>query len=70
MQKTYKVLSLNIAGATYSCIYHTDEKINPLWVYRHTREVNEFGYRTERKRRVAKYADINSVLYYLAQTVR
>ena len=70
MQKTYQVMKLNIEGATYSCTFYNDGRINPLWLYKHSREFNKHGYLTERKRLVEKYADINSVLYYLARNIR
>lgn len=69
--KTTQVLKLNVCGVHYSCILHHDDEFNPFWLYRHTWQLRECGYgMSERRRLVAKYADINSVLYHLAQNVR
>ena len=66
MAKTAQVLKMTDRGEKYSVVYH-DGSTNPYWVYHHTWEIRECGYGYgERKRIVAKYADMKSCLCYLS----
>lgn len=67
MAKTRQVLKLEAEGQKFTVIYH-EECVNPFWVYQHTREHGQYGWR-ERKRIQVKYADIQSCLYYLMQAI-
>ena len=65
MAKTRQVLKMNENGHHYTVV-KVEDKANPYRVYRHTWEQNKYGYLTERKRCVEKYANMASVLLFLA----
>ena len=69
MAKTIQLLKMNADGRKFSVVFHEYTE-NPYWIYKHTWELRGCGYGySERKRIVAKYADMRSCLYYLAQSV-
>ena len=69
MANTRQVLKVADNSGKYSVVHHENDQMNPFWVYRHTWERNDLGYYSERKRIAAKYADLKSCLYYLAQVM-
>lgn len=64
--KTLQMLKMNCFGVRFSVVYQ-EGKMNPFVLYRHTREVNRYGYPTERKRIAGRYANFESCLWHLAQ---
>lgn len=62
MAKTIQVLKLNANGRRFSAVYKVDTSMYIL--YRHTRELNNYGYYTERKRIEMKADNICAVLRY------
>ena len=70
MAKTRQVLKMTEGGKTFSVVFREDAKYNPYVLYRHTWGLRECGYGcSEHKRIEAKYADMRSVLYHLAQII-
>lgn len=70
MAKTTQVLKLEANGKKFSVIRKESEKYNPFVIYRHTWGLRECGYGcSEHKRIEAKYADMRSVLFHLAQVI-
>ena len=67
MSKTRQVMKLCDNGNKYIVVYHESDHNNPYWLYKLTHEPNKYGYMTEHKKLIVKYADMVSCLYYLAQ---
>lgn len=68
MAKTRQVMKIAENGKKFSIIYNDGDKMNPFWVYRHTWGLRECGYGyAEHKRIEAKYADMRSCMFWLAQ---
>lgn len=64
--KTRQVLKLIEHGKHYTVAYLDGEE-NPYRVYEHTAGYELDGRYHERKKTVAKYADLTNCLYWLAQ---
>ena len=63
MAKTTQVLKLHANGQRFSAVYKVDTSMYVL--YRHTRELNKYGYYTERKRTVMSADNICPLLRYV-----
>ena len=68
MAKTTQVLKLHANGQKFSAVYKVDTSMYVL--YRHTWELGEHGFYTERKRIEMKAYDICSVLRYAEIAMR
>lgn len=68
MAKTRQILKLNENGR-WITVTKTEDEFNPYRVYSHTWEMGKYGYCTEHKRLVAKYADMYSVMTFLREYV-
>jgi len=60
-----QILKVNENGRWFS-IVKTDDEVNPYRVYRHSWEMGRYGYPTEHKKLVEKYADMRSCMILLA----
>ena len=65
MAKTTQCMKLNVYGRCFSVIMHHDDPYNKFWLYEITSGINQYGYRSERKHLLEKYANFNSILFYL-----
>jgi len=68
MAKTRTVMKCN-GKQRFTVVFHEDSAMNPYWLYRHFRGYDKYGYPSEKKRLVEKYADLSSCLYHVAQMV-
>lgn len=60
-----QILKVNEGGRWFS-VQKTDDQYNPYRVYRHSWEMGKYGYTTEHKKCVGKYADMRSAMVFLA----
>ena len=65
--KTRQVLDFCDNGRKYKVIYKYDDAFNPYRIYNLYTGWNQYGYRTERRKEVARYADMNSCFWWFAQ---
>lgn len=62
-----QIMKIEHKGKKFTVIYDDEAGINPYAVYRHTYETRRVGYgMTEHKHLVKRYADLESVMFYLA----
>lgn len=69
MAKTMKVLDLKDNGKHFVCIKKMDDDINPYRLYEKYWGYDKNHYSVQRQKQIAKYADVNSVLYLLSRMV-
>lgn len=69
MSKTTQIMKLCCDGKKYTVVRHDADNNNPYWLYKMTYEPNKYGYMTEHKKLIVKYADMGSCLYYLSQNL-
>ena len=63
MAKNIQVLKVHAQGQRFSAVYNVDTSMYRL--YRHTRELNSYGYYTERKRTVMQANTICPLLRFV-----
>ena len=62
--KTTQVFNLKWGKVRVSCVY-IHNTTNPYRLYTLTRATDRYGYPTEHRKQIAKYADLTSVLYHV-----
>lgn len=65
MANTTQIMKLTHNGKTFSVIKHNNDDVNPYWLYLRYYEYNKYCQWTERRKLLVKYANMESVLYYL-----
>ena len=68
MAKQRQVLKMNVNGRDFCVVYRQDQKTNPYYIYRRTWVPSSYGLK-ERKTIEAKYADMRSCLFWLANAI-
>ena len=63
-----QILKVSENGRHFTVV-KTEDEFNPYRVYSHSWEVGRYGYYTDHKRLVAKYADMYSVMVFLTEQV-
>lgn len=63
--KTIQVLKLTNNGASFVVVKHLEERVNRYWLYERSHKLNKYGYLTERKKCLVKYADLASCLAHI-----
>ena len=66
MSKTRQIMSFCEFGKAYKVIKHYGED-NPYRIYHIYRDTGKYGYPTEHKKMVAKYADLTSCFCWFIQ---
>lgn len=66
MAKTTKVLDIHHDGIFYQATY-TEGDMNPYRVYKISSVWDKYGYPRKSRKLIAKYADMKSVIWHLAQ---
>ena len=61
----HKIFEISWKGLRVSCIYFHNDTVNPYRLYLHMMKRHEKGYYTDSKKQIAKYSDIQSVLYHV-----
>ena len=64
--KTTQLFKLSWHGFCVSCIY-VYNTVNPYRFYAYVPGIDKYGYPTKRRKQIAAYADLTSVLYHLYQ---
>ena len=65
MAKTIQMAKMNVFGRKFSVVYHQGKRPNPFYLYEHKLVMRDYGYSTESKYIVEKYANFESCLYRL-----
>lgn len=68
MAKQFQVLKCFYNGVEYRVI-HKYGDVNPYRIYHCYRARNQYGYMSDHKREVARYANMNSCFWWFAQNV-
>ena len=63
MAKSWKTMDITISRMRFVCIYDTTKRYNPYRLYKH---FYEDGWH---RKKIAEYADAESVLWHILQTV-
>lgn len=66
-RKTHKIMDINENGKHFVCIYNAADKFTPYRLYQLHWELGKYG-TTERRKQIAKYSDMKSVLFYIYST--
>ena len=65
----HKVLDFNDGGKHYTVKKNANDKNNPFWLYLEWYELKLTGGGSNRRKLLAKYANMSSAIYHIAQHI-